>query len=122
LSRAAIWLFGVFASLALVARQARRGRPFWEAIPWSAPLLFCAIPISGYDYAWIVVLAPVATASKFQTVSLLAFVAFSGLLVNVGGHTPTVYASLSALFALSCALVLWRWRGCASRDVDSPVA
>jgi hypothetical protein len=73
--------------------------------------LFCAIPLSGYDYAWIAVLAPVAASSRFQTVSLLAFVAFSGLLVNVVGHTPTVYAILSALFALSCALVLWRWRG-----------
>jgi hypothetical protein len=116
--RAAIWLVGLFASLALVTRQAWRGCALWEAIPWSAPLLFCAIPLSGYDYARIVVLAPVAASSKFRTVSLLAFVALSGLLINVVGHTPTVYAILSALFALSCALVLWRWRGWLSPDGD----
>ncbi len=94
--RRAGWLAGLLAAAAWLVFAVRRERDPWQTIPGAAPLVFAAIPLSCYDYAWLVVLIPLAVRSRILLATLLGFAALSNLVQEFLDEGRSTYLVLSA--------------------------
>ncbi len=99
------WLAGVLAALAFLIWAQRREREPWEGLVLAAPLLFCTLPLSSYDYVWLVVLVPVAVTSRLRLATLLGFVALTNLFPEFVAESKAQYLAVSA--ALLVVLVIF---------------
>jgi hypothetical protein len=87
------WILGLVVALALLLRSARRATAMWEALPYAAPLLFASIPLSGYDYVWLAVLAPLAAVAPIRLTLLVGLAAATTALGQLlVGLRPTYLA------------------------------
>jgi hypothetical protein len=69
-------------SIHFIVHVANLGRAPWSIMPLGGLLIFGALGL-GYDYAWLIVLAPFAQASQLSGVALLGFVAATNLSSNM---------------------------------------
>jgi hypothetical protein len=98
--RQSLWIAGVLAAIVLVVLVVRRDRPLWQLVPLAAPLVFATIPLSNYDYMWIVILAPIAVSSAYRTILLFGFVALTCITPEFFKSVESEHMALSVLFLL----------------------
>ncbi len=98
LGRAA-WGLGILAAALLVILVERRGASHWELVVWSGPLLFASLPLSGYDYVWLALFAPVLVARGTRAVLAV-------LLIVLGKLTPALAAGVYGQHRLINILLL----------------
>ncbi len=89
------WLAGILAAAAWLLWAVKEERDLWQTIPLAAPLVFAAIPLSCYDYVWMLILIPLAVSSRAHLAMLLGFAALSNLLQEVVPEGRPTYAILS---------------------------
>ncbi len=100
--RLVAWLLALGGSFVWLAwalsrpRESHRPRQPWETVAMSAPLLFASIPLSSYDYVWLVILAPLAVQSRTRLLTLLGFVAFTNFLPEIAPEGKVFYLLASA--------------------------
>jgi hypothetical protein len=102
--RQSLWIAGVLAAIVLVLLVVRRDRPLWQLVPLAAPLVFATIPLSNYDYMWIVILVPIAVSSAYRTALLFGFVAVTCILPEIFESVGSEHMALSILFLLMIVL------------------
>jgi hypothetical protein len=80
-----LWTFAIVVSLAIIVLSAWRGASAAECAALSGLLLYCALPMTSYDYTWLVVLVALAPRRPRILPALLAFALFTHLLFVFGG-------------------------------------
>lgn len=101
--RAVLWAATLLAAGLWLVRVARSaGVEPWQALVLSSPIVFATVPLSSYDYAWLVLLVPLAVRSRPTLATLLAFVVASNLIGELlpEGRGTYVAFSLGVLFVL----------------------
>lgn len=109
------WLAAFLMAFAWLAWAQRKHRGVWQSIPLAAPLLFCSIPLSSYDFMWLVVLVPFVISFRLSLVALLGFVVSSNLVQEVLPESRVTYLVFS--LGVLGVLAIFSWQ--ASRRVDS---
>lgn len=105
------WAFAVVISLAIIVLSAWRGATAAECVALAGPLLFCALPMTSYDYTWLVVLVALGQSRPKILPGLLAFALFTHLLFVFGGEAMETQHLLGSA---ACAILLVAsvpWRG-----------
>jgi hypothetical protein len=80
-----LWTFAVVVSLAVIILSAWQGASAAECAALSGLLLYSALPMTSYDYTWLVVLVALAASRPRILPALLAFALFTHLLFVFGG-------------------------------------
>jgi hypothetical protein len=122
--RRPVWAFAVGVSLAVLVLSAVRGVTLPETVALSGLLVFSALPMTSYDYTWLVLLVAFARGTPRMLPAVLAFALFTLGLFVFGGEameTQHVIASL-ACGALLAYGVPWRelWAMVLARVSGSP--
>jgi hypothetical protein len=104
-----LWLLGLLgAALALVSIE-RREVTSWALVVWSAPLLYASLPLSGYDYMWLIILAPVLTTTSVTATMGVLLVALTKVIPEFVEDIPTQFTVANALlFSGIVALTVWQ--------------
>ncbi|MDH5674763.1 MAG: discoidin domain-containing protein [Myxococcales bacterium] len=71
-----LWALSILLSLALIVAGAARGVPLWQAPSLGGPLLFAALPMTSYDYIWLILLIPLVLDNAKRSAALVGFVTF----------------------------------------------
>jgi len=101
--RRPLWYLALAVSIAVIAGAAWRGASASTCAALSGPLLFTLLPMTSYDYSWLVVLVALAETRQRVLVALLSFALFTQVLWVFGGDTmETQHLVLSA----ACAALL----------------
>ena len=108
-----LWAFAVVVSLGVVVLSAWRGASSAECAALAGPLLFAALPMTSYDYTWLVMLVALARGRPGLLPALLSFAVFSHLLFVFGGNEMEAQHLLGSM---ACGLLLvwsvpWRTLG-----------
>jgi len=105
-----LWAFAVAISIAVIVLSAWRGASAAECVALSGLLLFSALPMTSYDYAWLVVLVALARQRPKILPALLAYAFFTHLLFVFGGNemeAQHLWASVACAFLLAFS-VPWK--------------
>jgi hypothetical protein len=105
-----LWAFAVAISLGVIVLSAWRGASAAECGALSGLLLFSALPMTSYDYTWLVMLVALAKSRPKILPALLAFALFTHLLFVMGGNEMEAQHLLASLVCaiLLAAAVPWR--------------
>jgi hypothetical protein len=96
----------VLLGILFIAHLARLGRPAWSLVPLGGLLIFGALGL-GYDYAWLVLLAPFAQASPLSAVILLTLVASTNLAsIMLPGRDSFIAISMALMLVLPAVAYL----------------
>jgi hypothetical protein len=115
IERRPLWALAVVVGLAVVVTSAFRGASAAECGALSGLLLFSALPMTSYDYTWLVVLVALASRRPRVLPSLLAFATFTEVLFVFGGEaleTEHLLASLACAVLLASTVDFrghWEW-------------
>ena len=106
-----LWVGGVLLAAIFVLGQAwRSNRSTWEVVCIGAPLLFASIPLAGYDYAWLIVLVPMAVASSPRIAMLLAGLAAVDLCLWAGASMIARHVAASVVIGVLLVAIFWHER------------
>jgi hypothetical protein len=103
IERRPLWAFAVAVSLGLIVLSAWRGASAAECAALSGVLLFSALPMTSYDYTWLVMLVALAKERPKILPGVLAFAMFTHLLFVFGGNEME---SQHLVASAACALLL----------------
>lgn len=103
IERRPLWVFAVAVSLGVIVLSAWRGASAVECGALAGLLLFSALPMSSYDYTWLVMLVALARARPKILPALLAFALFTHVLFVFGGEEMEAQHLLASG---ACALLL----------------
>jgi hypothetical protein len=81
-----LWALAVAVSLSVIVLSASRGATAAECAALSGLLLYSALPMTSYDYTWLVVLVALAKQKAGILPALLGFALFTHLLFFFGGE------------------------------------
>ncbi|MEM7583742.1 MAG: hypothetical protein AAF560_10215 [Acidobacteriota bacterium] len=100
--RRIVWMLALGGAFLWLAWALRRPHEPWQALAMSAPLLFASIPLSSYDYVWMVILVPLAASSRLLLATLLGYVALTNFLPELVPEGKDFYliASVGVLLVL----------------------
>jgi hypothetical protein len=98
-----LWAFAVTVSLAVIVLSAWRGASAAECAALSGLLLYSALPMTSYDYTWLIVLVALAGRRPRILPALLAFAVFTHLLFVFGGDETEMQHLLASA---TCAVLL----------------
>jgi hypothetical protein len=102
--RRPLWALAVLGSLAIVVVTALQGGSAAECAALSGLVLFCLLPMTSYDYTWLIVLVALARRRPQILKALLAF--------SVGSHALCLFAGEAAMTgyhligSVACAALL----------------
>jgi hypothetical protein len=85
--RRPIWLTAIAISLAVIAMAAWRGAPAVVCASLAGLLVFAALPMTSYDYTWLIALIALAERRWRVGAAVLAFAVFTQVLFVFGGDT-----------------------------------
>jgi hypothetical protein len=124
--RRPLWAVGVIVSLAVIVLSAAGGASAAECVALAGLLLFSTLPMTSYDYTWVVVLVALARSRPVVLPALLSFAVFTLLLFVVGGEamgTQHVLGSIACLVMLAMGVPwkeLWE-RALAAASLGPPL-
>jgi hypothetical protein len=104
--RRPIWAVATIFALGTVALSAVAGLSAAECAALSGLVLFCWLPMTSYDYTWLVVLVALAARRPKILPALLAFAVFSHVLILFGGVGSMLEQHLIGS-ALCVVLLVW---------------
>ena len=108
LAGSVVWAAGaLLASVFLLVQALRGNRSAWEVVCLSAPLLFASVPLAGYDYAWLIVLVPLAVGSRARIALLLVGMAALDLAMWASASMGDRHVLASLVIGLLLVAILW---------------
>jgi hypothetical protein len=110
MERRPLWALAVSISLGVIVFAAWGGASAAECGALSALLLFSALPMTSYDYTWLVVLVALGEKRPRVLPLLLAFALFTEALFVFGGETIEAQHLLGSLACLLLLLTIVPWR------------
>ncbi|MCP3957840.1 MAG: hypothetical protein GY719_08310 [bacterium] len=110
------WVAGILVALLWLIWALQQQREAWETLAMTAPLLFAGLPLSSYDYVWLVVLTPFAALRRARLAALLGFAVLTNFLPEVLDEGRAFYLAAS----LGVAAVLLYF--CVEASRPSPAA
>jgi hypothetical protein len=108
--RRPLWAFAAAISLAMIVLSAWGGATAAECGALSGLLLFTALPMTSYDYTWLVVLVALAERRPRVLPMLLAFALFTQALFVFGGETSEAQHLVGSLACLVLLVGTVPWR------------
>ena len=105
------WLLGLGLAGLLVIRIDRQPSESWELVVWSGVLLYASLPLSGYDYVWVLLLAPTLSTHAGRAVVAVGLVVLTRLAPewSVEMVDQTFSINVALLLGLT-ALAAHEWR------------
>jgi hypothetical protein len=100
--RRPLWIAATALSLAFCGWVAWRRRPIWECAMLGAPLLFCLLPMTSYDYMWLALLAVLAEHRTRRGSWLIGYALFTQLVTSFqpNGEVHHIYYTVGCLALL----------------------
>ena len=106
-----VWAVGAMLAAVFLSGQAwRSNRNAWEVVCLGAPLLFASVPLAGYDYAWLILLVPLAVGSRARIAMLLVGLAALDLAMWTGASMGDRHGVASLVIGVLLIAVFWHER------------
>jgi hypothetical protein len=106
IERRPIWAVTTLFAVGAVVLSAAAGYTAAECTALAGLVIFCLLPMTSYDYTWLVVLAAFAARRPKILPALLAFAVLSHVLILFGGEASMLEQHLIGS-ALCFAMLVW---------------